>query len=736
MDEPRKQPGHSKYDFVKVKVWLGEHYYILSRFLISRMLTVTKIPYIKAVKIALELKKYFVDREELDISQEFLEEALFRIMYSRGFQEDYICRYKMVTSFFQQKRPLIILLCGVSCTGKSTFAQALASRLNLPNVLQTDIIYELLQLSGHCQAPKPVSHPLEPKQVIAAFQTECRDVRRGIDGDLTKSIRDGKPIIIEGLHLDPGLYLYEFGKYGVAHLLRNSSLSSGVDRQELHQSDCKLLNGPRSHLLVHRTLQRSLSAHEVAFFLQRSSAPSSSSTSLTSFQQKLAGALSSRSFDSSPTAVQRHLDSPSVPFMEQDGILLEEEQSAELSTGRSPASEWLQQFLPCFSSQQLPHLGGPPVSHAAAAQTLHRSVDSKLPADPGLNQQLDAKLGRGQLFHCWRRKPEASPQAAAALSRPRRASFHAGQQMQPLSADPIPLHGPGRPLSSDQLSARPATSHLPFIHRTPDDQSGSIQPQNETTLLQYHVPPIEKREGSLPSARQPPAEAAKLSSNDCISEPHASTTEPDDAVASCPSQKAHVSGSYHPAQPEASELSTITAQSNLQSQLASSETSSNDHSARRLRSEARSAGSKGDHAVISESSSVRPLNSEDASHLHQHLGGLQPEAQQGQVPARHRPASPTGPHGPLFVPIVLTLERRDHEVLLREAASRNLGSSQEADAWVEQALQHSAILQEHLRTYASKSIPILQLTLAGFSSRLDTLHDYLLQCMEAAMSRH
>jgi hypothetical protein len=34
----------------QVKVFLGsnrDHYYILSRFLISRMLTVTKIPYIK-----------------------------------------------------------------------------------------------------------------------------------------------------------------------------------------------------------------------------------------------------------------------------------------------------------------------------------------------------------------------------------------------------------------------------------------------------------------------------------------------------------------------------------------------------------------------------------------------------------------------------------------------------------------------------------------------------------------
>jgi hypothetical protein len=53
-------------------VWLGEeraHYYVLSRFLISRSLTVTKIPHLKAVKIALELKKFCVDNGMLDISQ-------------------------------------------------------------------------------------------------------------------------------------------------------------------------------------------------------------------------------------------------------------------------------------------------------------------------------------------------------------------------------------------------------------------------------------------------------------------------------------------------------------------------------------------------------------------------------------------------------------------------------------------------------------------------------------------
>ena len=47
MKHPRKAKGGSKYDFVKVRVWLGEHwdhYYVMSRFLLSRMLTAANVP--------------------------------------------------------------------------------------------------------------------------------------------------------------------------------------------------------------------------------------------------------------------------------------------------------------------------------------------------------------------------------------------------------------------------------------------------------------------------------------------------------------------------------------------------------------------------------------------------------------------------------------------------------------------------------------------------------------------
>lgn len=45
--------------------------------------------------------------------------------------------------FHHQRLPLIILVCGTACVGKSTLATQLAQRLNLPNVLQVSLSHYL-----------------------------------------------------------------------------------------------------------------------------------------------------------------------------------------------------------------------------------------------------------------------------------------------------------------------------------------------------------------------------------------------------------------------------------------------------------------------------------------------------------------------------------------------------------------------------------------------------------------
>eukprot|EP00897_Mesotaenium_endlicherianum_P007861 jgi/Mesen1/7102/ME000369S06424 len=210
-----RPPRHtsSKYDFVKVRVWLGDnsdHYYVLSRFLVSRMLTVTRIPSVVAIKIALELKKLLVDASLLDVSQADLEANLFKLMERRGYGAEYVSRYRMMTRFHQERVPLIVLVCGTACVGKSMLATQLSQRLNLPNVLQTDMVYELLRSAEDAPVgPLPIWAQAfaTEGELMTAFSRECRIVRKGLDGDLAKAVRDGKPIIIEGMHLDPSIYL-------------------------------------------------------------------------------------------------------------------------------------------------------------------------------------------------------------------------------------------------------------------------------------------------------------------------------------------------------------------------------------------------------------------------------------------------------------------------------------------------------------------------------------------------
>jgi len=180
------------------------------------------MPVLQAVKIALEVKKWLVDNDKLDVTQDELEAVLFSSMRAKGFGDEHVRLYRMVNSFQQSKRPLIILICGAPATGKSAMAQALSSRLNLPNVLQADVLRDLLAGEKSTGCPLPLT-PLWVRdnvpgdRLISEFQGESRVMRRALDGDLTKCVTDGKSIIIEGFLLDPGLYLNEFGPGGSLH---------------------------------------------------------------------------------------------------------------------------------------------------------------------------------------------------------------------------------------------------------------------------------------------------------------------------------------------------------------------------------------------------------------------------------------------------------------------------------------------------------------------------------------
>jgi 2-phosphoglycerate kinase len=115
-----KRKTYSKYDLVKVKVFLEDHFYIFSRFLISRVLRLIKVKEKDSIRLTLEVKKSLVAENKLEISQAELEERLFLILNKSGYDQSFVKRYKMITTFYQKRLPFIIIVVGTECMGKST----------------------------------------------------------------------------------------------------------------------------------------------------------------------------------------------------------------------------------------------------------------------------------------------------------------------------------------------------------------------------------------------------------------------------------------------------------------------------------------------------------------------------------------------------------------------------------------------------------------------------------------
>eukprot|EP01022_Parablepharisma_sp_SALTPOND_P001928 TRINITY_DN1079_c0_g1_i1.p3 TRINITY_DN1079_c0_g1~~TRINITY_DN1079_c0_g1_i1.p3 ORF type:complete len:401 (+),score=68.05 TRINITY_DN1079_c0_g1_i1:9908-11110(+) len=206
----QKRRNYSKYDFVKIKVSVGEHHFIFSRFLVSRILTLIKIQQKDAIKITLNLKKYLVDENLLELEQPKLEEYLFKIMTSFGYGGHFVDRYKMISRFYRKRVPLLILVSGTGCIGMSTLVTQLAERINISNILQTSITYKMMR-SINPQFEFGVKfferEGLSEEELIRIYNNNCRLVRKGVNFDMQKCFVDGKALIIEGRHVNPIIYV-------------------------------------------------------------------------------------------------------------------------------------------------------------------------------------------------------------------------------------------------------------------------------------------------------------------------------------------------------------------------------------------------------------------------------------------------------------------------------------------------------------------------------------------------
>ena len=118
-------------------------------------------------------------------------------------------------------QPLVILIGGATGTGKSTVATEMAYKLGIPRLTSTDSIRQTLRAFFSPEFMPTIHHssfsagdavPEADDPLVAGFLEQSRNVLVGVQASIERAVHEGWSIIVEGVHLVPGLLPVEVGR--------------------------------------------------------------------------------------------------------------------------------------------------------------------------------------------------------------------------------------------------------------------------------------------------------------------------------------------------------------------------------------------------------------------------------------------------------------------------------------------------------------------------------------------
>jgi 2-phosphoglycerate kinase len=119
-------------------------------------------------------------------------------------------RFRRWREFEARGLPLVVLIGGATGVGKSTVATQLAQHLGITRVASTDFIRQILRsVVPDVIAPELArsSYELDRNGTAshAEFERQAQEVLIGVRATVERAAREGMSLILEGIHLFPGL---------------------------------------------------------------------------------------------------------------------------------------------------------------------------------------------------------------------------------------------------------------------------------------------------------------------------------------------------------------------------------------------------------------------------------------------------------------------------------------------------------------------------------------------------
>ena len=199
----------------------GESVYPFSKGLLARSLTRAGVDPENSFEMAGNLEKELIVQGLTEIPEAEMEQILRqKIVASYG--RSTASFYDIALKMHNLDKPVIIYLTGAGGTGKSTLATELAARLGIMKTTGTDMVRQIMRivfseeilpsLYGSSFESRTVSE-LEQldveNKVISNFVMQASKVCVGVKAVVQRAIDERMSIILEGVHLLPGLLKFD-----------------------------------------------------------------------------------------------------------------------------------------------------------------------------------------------------------------------------------------------------------------------------------------------------------------------------------------------------------------------------------------------------------------------------------------------------------------------------------------------------------------------------------------------
>jgi 2-phosphoglycerate kinase len=126
--------------------------------------------------------------------------------------------------------PIVLLVGGATGTGKSTVATEVAHRLGITRVTSTDFIRQTLRAYfSRDFMPSVHESSFEGEPMLETFLVQTRNVLVGVEAAIDRALKEGWSIVLEGVHLVPGLVPAQIeGALVVSAVMR-------IDSEDIHR---------------------------------------------------------------------------------------------------------------------------------------------------------------------------------------------------------------------------------------------------------------------------------------------------------------------------------------------------------------------------------------------------------------------------------------------------------------------------------------------------------------------